>query len=333
MFMGFSAKRWNASFYLASCAALVATPAQADTATGILAGLGLTAASGDTKVNTDGTMSEASIRNAMLLRQAATKIDVSKVPTDGKILILDGTSTADFSQYDMVLAQLDQAVSVVDSASSCVRPLDMQIDEESVAKAAVGAIATDTSVSTIKTSLTSNMLFSEIAANHPGQFLFSGDVVKINPQNSKVMTAYESLMSKTNALAAKGCTGDDVKKAVSSAQALITNLNTAPDKTGLTPLIAAMRSEALSRTVTHVLRVNIEYQGGTSVVRSGIQFKLGIPGAVLVANGVVVSWHLSDATSGVITGSGVVICKTSPVNYKDVYKNNKTIDQSACNPI
>lgn len=151
------------------------------------------------------------------------------------------------------------------------------------------------------------------------KFRLAGEATRAGIDGA-VATAYQALLDEADKLRRTGCTSADAKAAFSTADALVTSLNTPAEKTGMTPLAGAMQAAAFSTPDTRILRLAIEQTGGTAITRAGIAYTIGFPNAAVVSAGLVVSFRLVDPTTGALTLAGIVRCAVPPQNFKAVAK-------------
>lgn len=91
----------------------------------------------------------------------------------------------------------------------------------------------------------------------------------------------------------------------------------ADDKPSL--LVRAMLIDILAAKKPLVLRVNIEQAGGSLLKRDSLASALGFSG-VRLTGGLIVSYRLSDPTTGVVGAGGVMVCRTTYASMKDIQK-------------
>ena len=121
------------------------------------------------------------------------------------------------------------------------------------------------------------------------------------------------------------CTTDEAKAAIALADAVSKDITTPAEKTGISPLGAAMQtSGALRRrtsddTTPYVLRLAVEQTGGTAITRGNIWYTLGFPGAATVSSGLLTSYRLVDPGTGVTHSAGFVRCVIAPVSMGNVH--------------
>ncbi|MEH3123018.1 MAG: hypothetical protein PGN16_13755 [Sphingomonas phyllosphaerae] len=230
-----------------------------------------------------------------------------------------------------------------------------------------GAIATDTTINPVAFAADDRVLVNAIvmgrtetryalsgaewistdaagAADPPGDRTDSGDLTRSSffvpgeiadvGDSTPTRTAYDAMLREVDAK--RGCSGDAIKGAVATADALATSLN-ASEKGATSPLVTAMQLDQLLGTSasgtgsTYLLRVAVEQTGGTAISRAGIVYTLGFPGASVVSAGVLVSFRLIQPRTGAIVMAGVVRCAVPQTRFSKVRDTIlRNADRTAC---
>ena len=92
---------------------------------------------------------------------------------------------------------------------------------------------------------------------------------------------------------------------------------TKADDKGVMPLARAIHAETLLRGNPWVLRVSVEKGGGSILKRSNVWTALGAP-AIGISGGLVVSYTLTEPTTGAFLAGGALVCRTALTNIRDV---------------
>lgn len=346
----------------AAIAMIVASsPAAADdTTTGVLAGLGLSAASGKTTLAEGSGSIEAGVLGADAYRQSGAIIAAlanATIPADARVLVLAHDESIDLSLPETVRKRIAATTSLytgITCSQSAKTPgggkkAARAITPLAAAKDIIGAVATDTAISPITLTASDRVLINAILINQRSRDGFPtawemtrsgtnipdvsrGDLPQLHYvipselslpaiSSSSVYRDYANLIRLEEGNRAK-CDSDAMKAAMSATDALISSLNTPPEKGGPSPLIAAIQTEQIigeQPATLRVLRVAIEQVGGTAITRSGVLYTLGFPGAAMVSSGMVVTFRISDPATGAIVTAGVVRCALPPSNLRQAH--------------
>jgi len=344
---------------------VAATPCQADdTTTGVLAGLGLTAATGKTTLGDGAGGIEASVLGSDAFLQAGAVIaaivngETAKDQANGRrrVLLLAHDDAVNLNQPDVVLQQIASVKRLYEAIHCPLIPKpskdgsqNQMVELRTILKPSdvVGAAVTDTAISALKLTADDRMLISSVILNqasidglkvadwampklpdpkHPTPvplsvahqrsastiYVLPADLVEA-PLSGKVLDAYNELLGLEQKV---GCATAEATAAVKATDALITSLNTNADKGIVTPLVSAIQNEAIRSNDAWLLRVAIEQVGGTSITHSGVIYTLGFPGAVTVSSGLLVTFRLTDPSSGEIKAMGMVRCALPPTQLQ-----------------
>lgn len=92
---------------------------------------------------------------------------------------------------------------------------------------------------------------------------------------------------------------------------------TKADDKGIMPLARAIHVDTLLRGDPRVLRVSVEKGGGSILKRANVWTALGAP-AIGISGGLVVSYTLTEPTTGAFLAGGALVCRTALTNMRDV---------------
>lgn len=346
-----------ASLVVASTPAL----AQDDTTqTGLIAALGLEAASGKTTINEGAGAIEASLlASDAMLEAGAIIAGVTKkaVDQEDRVLVISHDQQISLAMVRIVhdriesvrdyvkKAQCETEYVTADGMKMEAFPGTDNDEPKLIASDIAGAIATDIAISPVKFNFDDRLLVNAVAMNQDGEtfafsrvwrqfkgasekapkktsFVIPGEVSDFG-SDSKIRENYKELQKLTDSR--RGCTNNEAKAAVLTADALTTTLNAA-EKGALSPLEVALQLEPLLATDgkaparTYILRVAVEQTGGTAIARSGIWYALGFPGASVVSAGLLASFRLVNPQTGVVLNSGIIRCVVPQTPFSRVHR-------------
>lgn len=346
----------------AMLATSVPTAAMADDpATGVIAGLGIAAASGKTTASTGSGAIEAGVLGSDAVLETGGIIAgiTNKAAGNRTVLILAQDESVNLNQPDVVLERL-AAVTALFSvrcrsgpaapavAAPAAPPLGPVLPKDVIA-----ATAVDTSISPITLSVADRMLIDAVLINGnaapltPGTgwskpadfvaaptgsavaaFAVPADLTMAKLSGSEVYRKYKALLALETSF--RGCDTTEAKTALTTADTLVTNLNTPGDKGAPSALVNAAQLETARGTSTLVLRVAVEQAGGTLLTRTGVIYTLGFPGAAVVSSGLLTSFRLSDPATGKVVALGLVRCFLPPSRLRKV---RDAVDNAASAPM
>ena len=344
-------------------AALIAAPAQADdtaTKTGLVVGLGLNAAKGQTTLGNGagaieaGTMNVQAFAKAADIILAATNIEQAK----GRRILL----AAHDQQVDLVSPLLVQRriarfrTAIAEPTLRCAGDIQEQKDEKAKQQKAeiklglfsstfskgaltpfvpsdfAQALTTDIAINPIALSADDRMLVNAIEIKGGGRFHLVGEGTALPADDSTILANYLALLDEIVQRRAV-CVRSDHASVVAAADSFANSL-AAADKGALSALATAVQLEPYAGSIDRqgrrlpdhpaalLLRVAVEQVGGTAITRSNIFYELGlVRGAATVAAGLVVSYRLVDPASGQPAATGIIYCMTDQRNLRDVSKH------------
>lgn len=101
---------------------------------------------------------------------------------------------------------------------------------------------------------------------------------------------------------------------------LFDQLTTANEK-GVAPITYAIRLDRLGRQDRKILRVYAEYSGGTFVSSKNLATMVGFD-PMKVSGGIIVSYTVTDPTSGAVEGHHIISCRTALTSLRRVQVGN-----------
>jgi hypothetical protein len=337
----------------------VAMPARADdddTTTGILAGLGITAASGGTTLGEGAGAIEAGLLDTEAFQHAGRLIaDVVRSLNPGAaaqgqaprpVLILASDERLDLTMPGVIRDRMDGLARLAEqgcppgAAGGRVK-LDELVAALNTLRAADRAFlgigrfqasdlvtigTTQTAIGGITLTATDRMLVNAVLMNAGGpgrlasHYRLLGEPVAYDA-DAPTIKAYREFLGRIDALRGR-CTDAGGKKAIEVADAFANSLTAGSDK-GPPPLTMAAQIDAITREQILILRVAIERIGGTSLTRSGLLYTFGWPNAATVSAGLKVSFRVVDpawvgSREPNLRAVGEVRCLVRPTNIKKV---------------
>ncbi|WP_140850222.1 hypothetical protein [Sphingomonas glacialis] len=335
-----------------------------DPATGVIAGLGIAAASGKTTASTGSGAIEAGILGSDAVLQTGGIIAgiTNKAAGNRTVLVLAQDESVNLNQPDVVLERL-AAVTALFSVRCKSGPNGPAIAAPDapaapslgpvLPKDVIAATAVDTSISPITLSVADRMLIDAVLINgnatplipesgwsKPAAFVAAptgtavaafaapADVTMAKLSGSEVYRQYKALLALETSF--RSCDTTEAKTALTTADALVTSLNAPGDKGAPSALINAVQLETVRGASTLVLRVAVEQAGGTLLTRTGVIYTLGFPGAAVISSGLLTSFRLSDPTTGKVVALGLVRCFLPPSRLSKV---RDAVDNAASAPM
>lgn len=307
---GFRQKAMRRSLFGSTLlAALLATaPAHAgDTEDATLFGaLGLTAATGETKLGTGAGDIEAWLLTAGGLDAVAAEIR-GRLGGAGSYVLLTPDEKINLGAPTVLASRIAFLKAKIENRA-CKVPPPPGVGAAAAVAPSIGdigaALATDTTITGIVVAAQDRALVSALAAKRlEGQkFFIPSDAVA--PSKSELVTNWNDL-----AFMAERCREDPANKDAAEVRlydALDKEVNARTD--GASLLERAAATAALVEQTPKIVRVAIERAGGTTVVRSNVWYKLGFPGAVVMGGGLIASFRVINPASGEIEKAGIVRC-------------------------
>ena len=333
--------------------ATVSMPARADdddTTTGILAGLGITAASGGTTLGEGAGAIEAGLLDTDAFQHAGRLIaDVVRSLNPGAaargvaprpVLILASDERLDLTMPGVIRARMDGLARLAEQgcpppAAEGVAALNKNNDKRKAflgsgrfqASDLVTIGTTQTAIGGIMLTATDRMLVNAVLMNAGGpgrlasHYRLLGEPVAYDA-DAPTIKAYRKFLARIDALRGR-CTDAGGKKAIEVADAFANSLTAGSDK-GPPPLTMAAQIDAITgEKKILILRVAIERIGGTSLARSGLLYTFGWPNAATVSAGLKVSFRVVDpawvgSREPNLRAVGEVRCMVRPTNIKKV---------------
>lgn len=204
-----------------------------------------------------------------------------------------------------------------------------------LAGAVLSALKGNTTISGVSLSPGSQLLNDAVAgklsngpdrayAITPSELTDAGDIARSDVSRAwnALVQARQSLLTCRSALAVNGVQ-DSIKgrvavldSAIASADAFAARATlSVDDKPSL--LVRAMLIDVLASRNPLVLRLGIEQAGGSILKRDSLASALGFSG-VRLTGGLVVSYRLSEPTTGIVFAGGVMVCRTTYASMKEI---------------
>lgn len=329
--------------HVVGCAALMLgsqytpTPAWAgDTAeTGLLAALGIEAASGDTTLGDKGGEVEGFLLASRTMNEAARTIIGQLGGYQGKpILLLNREEAVNLDlnlgatlsrRIGLLQADADRAAKICSDAkqTNFLKGNFLKGLKPTAADFA-GVLRTDKTIAGFDIALGERALIDAIgAANARGPKLD----LRI-PSDLVAAAGMSSLIRDWNALkrsidALRPCADEKVESAanaVANFDALSAEATTPGEKGAPSPLERAAALGDLAGADIKLLRVSVDKVGGTAVTRSNIFVRLGFGEAVRISGGLVANFRIVDPATGRLEQSGRVNCAMAQTDFKSVRK-------------
>ncbi|WP_293977610.1 hypothetical protein [Sphingomonas sp.] len=340
---------------------LGASPALADdtaTKTGLVVGLGLNAAKGQTTLGNGAGGIEAGVTNVQAFTAAAQIIiDASTAgnPYRRPVLLAAHDQQVDLVSPLIVRRRIEQfRAAIAEPRLACSGDIAEQRaekDKQKQAETKLGilgvpiskgaltpfvpsdfaqALTTDITIAPIALSADDRMLVNAVEIRGGGTFHLVGEGTGLPAAGSRILAGYYGLVDDIAQRRAV-CVRSDHASVIAAADSFANSL-TAADKGALSALATAIQLEpyaggidttgaATNPPAALLLRVAVEQVGGTAITRSNIFYELGLlRGAATVASGLVVSYRLVDSASGQPVATGIVYCMTPQRNLRDVAK-------------
>ena len=306
----------------------------ADTAeTGILAALGLTAATGKTQLAEGGGQMEGVILAAPLLKAAAIAL-AEAIEGDDKdnLVVLGADEVFDISLPDVVRQNLVGVAKTANSLScphkqggKAVKGVDNAGDGEKasatqLAAAAIGALKVDTSLSSFDAGKPEKAQIAMVAMKLNAVVPSEISVIPDSKSNA-VLVAFNNAESALIKL--EGCKeAPTIKPSYERLTAKLQAIAAEGDKGAPSPLQAAAKQWPLTEKDPLILRVQLEKVGGTIVNRSNIFIQFGFPGALKAYGALKLNYWLIDPKEGKMKAVGSILCRQPKgANLSHIYKD------------
>lgn len=330
--------------HVIGCAALmlgsqyIATPAWAgDTVeTGLLAALGIEAASGDTTLGEKGGEIEGFLLASRTMNEAARAIIGQLGAYQGKPILL--LTREEAVNLDLNLgAALSRRIGLLRAkaeSATTLCSLDKQdkLFNEKLFKGLqpapadfAGVLRTDKTITGFDIALGERALIDAIgAANAKGPKLdlrIPSDLIAAAGKSS-LIEDWNMLKDSVHAL--RPCADRKVESAatvVKNFDALSAEATTPGEKGAPSPLERAAALGDLAGADIKLLRVSVDKVGGTAVTRSNIFVRLGFGEAVRISGGLVANFRVVDPATGGLEQSGRVNCAIAQTDFKSVRKH------------
>jgi hypothetical protein len=326
-------------FGVALASAVVAPPALAadDTEISIASFFGLSALSGKTTLGTDGAKLESWLIAGQLITIAGGKIAADIPAGTSKILLATDDQKIDFAAFSQASARLASLETSAARArfAKCPKgnkgagnfsPMSAPIDFATLPAAIVGAADSTVDVTGITLNPSERALLNAIANRLPDKAILLDGAA---PTKSELANRWTKLVSQAAASKVGNCAeADHVKSFIAEVDAAKPDLTGSSDKVPASLLERAIQFEPLSGDGLHILRVRIEQAGATVVNTKNALTSLGIMPALRIRGGLVVSYRLSEASSGLAKKGGVVVCSVPGSTLASV--GSKPISETSC---
>lgn len=247
-------------------------------------------------------------------------------------IVLAGDETLDFSLSDSMSLEVRTVSALLTAAVLQQANITADVAGGVAAISAIaGLLRSETEVSAIDltTSLPNRLLASAVARQVSGVIPSALIVAPFEDAKDPV----GSLAKNWNALialadraaAARKAMGEKPKDKANAAaldealarfKLLFDQATTATDK-AVAPIITAIRLDRLSRQNRKILRVYAEYSGGTFVSSKNLATMVGFD-PMKVSGGIIVSYTVTDPTSGVVEDHHIISCRTALTSLRRV---------------
>jgi len=332
-----------------SMAALIATSSPAAAAgdatdAGLLAAIGLNAASAKTQLNAGGGEVEIWMLSSQVISTAAAAIGTKIEAARGarKVIILTPESKFNLG----LAASVQHEIAYLRSRLTAIRCPDsrlsaggrdalfaaptgltgMGVSPTDIAAAITGALKTDTDISGVTIDPNHRTLMSAVAGRlGANAFVPSDSMLAGAGQSGSLAAAWTALSTELADKRSPACAKSDADKAViAEVDAARQRLSqTGPDG-GPSLLQTAVQSAAYlpaepGGASPLLLTVAIEHAGGSVLVRSNIWTQLGAS-AVGISGGLVISYRLTDPVGGEVKAAGLLVCGTAVNRMRDIHR-------------
>ncbi|MCP5395804.1 MAG: hypothetical protein H6918_03565 [Sphingomonadaceae bacterium] len=307
---------------------MLAMPAQAgdEEETTLLAGIGLTAASGKTELKEGAGDIEAHIVNAVLLKKAAGFLNTNVVGAPKKVILLAGDTTADFRHFALVDAQVKRVeLGTSELVGHCQRGTSISLDDPSgltlsgrnLVTAGFDMLKTDREISGVSIDVDTQMLSNLVLAQDTSKFFLPGEAAFAGADSTSLLERIGVADKQLKSLAGSACVKKDPNKAVYEKLTATTKALAAPGKDGAPSAIEKADLLSPLSGIEDVLRVKVVKAGGTLINRNHVLTTIGIDGVTL-SSGLVLTYRLSKRDTGKVEQSGVILCRTGGYKLRTI---------------
>ena len=317
---------------LAAAALLAGSPVQAadDEQVGILAALGLTAATGETELADGAGAMEGHILSAPLVGKAAKAIKDAIGAGDDlhSIVVLAQGETLDLSLPAVLMGSMLKIEAETPKACPVKRkpggnkggkPLSANVGEQEKSEtssrsttdifaAAIGALKVDAKVSSFDAGSPEQALIAAIAKGQPHYFVPS-EIAAIPSDNmNPLLVKFDDLKTRSKTL--EPCKDHkDVKEPLAKLDGLIAAVSKPGENAEPSPLQKAARLSGIALSNPQILRIKLDKAGGTIINKNGILYQFGFPGGLTARAGLVANYRLANPRTGQIAAQGIVVCR------------------------
>lgn len=305
----------------------------------ILAGLGLTAAEGKTKLGNDGGSLEAMLLMSSLLDTygQTVRTNTAGVPTGAIIIVASESEKIDLRAkqiFDVRMDLIANRLSVLTpqfvqqncAPSKPVKPLtpsgggsEASLDGSTtgVVTALLGALRTDTDITGVKADVADFLLINAITSVRPTntEWLSLADRQFGDPS---LLEGLNNHVGRIDNLLVSCKEKKDIVASLNELKALADGL-IAPGKDNSASILEqAVLLSGIDRDKLYVLRIGGTKSGGSLVNRTNIWTTLGFNGTT-IRGGLVSGWRLVKALDGTVAGSGIIRCATPALSFGEVH--------------
>ena len=298
--------------------------------------LGLPAFEGKTTLNPGAGAIEALILATEAVNQAAEKIakragEVEHRPKKsyaGAFLLLAGDETINLARPAAIRAEMRSFATVFEDPARQKNPPRTLALSAPAAIAAVTAFAgllrSETTVSGVDhDAITSRVLATAVAARLPGRAVLPGSAAATPAEGGPLVQALLAIAEERQEAEKRiaGQTGpenDWLRAAIARFDAFFARV-TAPDASGIAPIVEASRLEQLLARAPLVLRLHVEKAGGSLINRKNLWTFFGFD-PVRVSGGLVASYTISDPATGEVLAADVLEMRTRLGKLKQIQK-------------
>ena len=280
----------------------------------------------------------------------AVKLIKDDVPA-GRYLVLAGDEGLDFSLAESMALEVDTVRQLLAHAMGVQTATPHDAAGGIAALSAIaGLLRSETEVSAIDltTSLPNRLLAAAVARQVggalPSQMIRASALDPNEPMNSLPRSWNALLSLAEQAAATRKAMGDKpadkakaaaLDRALARYKSLFDRATTANDK-GIAPITNAIRLDRLSRYDPKILRVYAEHSGGTFVASKNLATHLGFD-PMKVSGGVIVSYSVTDPTSGRVEEHGIISCRTALTSLRRVqagkWNRMGTVNNERCQKV
>jgi hypothetical protein len=296
---------------------------------------GLPSFEGKQIIPADSVNIESTMLASTAVDAAAAEIVKELGTASGKVIVLAGTESVDFSQVAMIEQEMAAIREQLEIALDTPMNVGNTPDDRFISQSSTGSIIpwitglagvlrSNTELTGVDVTIAPRVLAAAVAAKLPNRAVLPSESVGARIDGA-LMTEFRGLQGvakearkQHDALA--GGSGNPLK--VARLEAALQRYDeffervTKADK-GAVPIVAAARLSNMLEGGALLLRVNTDKAGGTVVKRTNILTFFGADG-VRISGGLVASYQLTDPNSGSVKGAGMVTCRTALTTLKRV---------------